>query len=494
MSAALTFDDFAFSYQTATEAELLTERLAAQPNQDGHPLIGPLCTEIEEGSFTLITGATGCGKTTLLRCCKPELAPNGIHTGTVKIFGKDSSTLSVEESASTIGFVMQDPDNQLVCSEPWHELAFGLENLAVSQDAMRRRVAEIAHFFGMNSWLHQNVNNLSGGQEQLLALASALACAPCLLLLDEPTSQLDPVAAHSLAHALFRINRELGITVLATTHAPELMAPYATQRLALQNGQLKGAALPTSKVYIPAAPTETPVQRNNEPVLQVRNASFRYEHKTPFVLKGCNLTVQKGTLHAIVGGNGCGKSTLLALAAGTMRPERGRIKAPLRESQGFIPQDPKALFVCDSVAEELRDWQRACGYGDEEIDAMMHRLRLQGLENLHPYDLSGGQQQLLAFAKVLLTHPKLLLLDEATKGLDTEAKLMVAKLCRALTAEGVTIVVATHDLPFAACVADAITMLFDGEDACTETPSEFFRNNLFYRATENDFTRDWEHQ
>lgn len=491
MSAALTFDNFVFSYQAATETGLLTELFAAQPNQDGHPLIGPLCTEIEEGSFTLITGTTGCGKTTLLRCCKPELAPNGIHTGAIKIFGKDSSTLSVEESASTIGFVMQNPDNQLVCSEPWHELAFGLENLAVPQDAIRRRVAEISHFFGMNSWLHQNVNDLSGGQKQLLALASALACAPCLLLLDEPTSQLDPVAAHSLAHALFRINRELGITVLATTHAPELMAPYATQRLALQNGQLKEAALPTSKVYIPAAPTETPVQRTNEPVLQVRDASFRYERKAPFVLKGCNLTVQKGTLHAIVGGNGCGKSTLLALAAGTMRPERGRIKAPLRECQGFIPQDPKALFVCDSVAEELRDWQRACGYGDEEIDAMMRRLRLQGLENLHPYDLSGGQQQLLAFAKVLLTRPKLLLLDEATKGLDTEAKLMVAKLCRALTAEGVTIVMATHDLPFTACAADAITMLFDGEDACTETPSEFFHNNLFYRATENDFTRAW---
>lgn len=225
MSAALAFDNFAFSYQAATEAELPTERFAAQPNQNGRPLIGPLCTEIEEGSFTLITGTTGCGKTTLLRCCKPELAPNGTRTGSIKLFGQESSTLSVEESASTVGFVMQSPGNQLVCSEPWHELAFGLENLAVSQDAMRRRVAEIAHFFGMNSWLHQNVNDLSGGQKQLLALASALACAPCLLLLDEPTSQLDPVAAHSLAHALFRINRELGITVLATTHAPSLWHP-----------------------------------------------------------------------------------------------------------------------------------------------------------------------------------------------------------------------------------------------------------------------------
>ena len=127
--------------------------------------LAALCSNLS--LIHIFTGATGCGKTTLLRCCKPELAPNGTRTGSIKLFGQESSTLSVEESASTIGFVMQNPDNQLVCSEPWHELAFGLENLAVSQDAMRRRVAEIAHFFGMNSWLHQNVNDLSGGQKQL---------------------------------------------------------------------------------------------------------------------------------------------------------------------------------------------------------------------------------------------------------------------------------------------------------------------------------------
>ena len=195
-----------------------------------------------------------------------------------------------------------------------------------------------------------------------------------------------------------------------------------------------------------------------------------------------------------MGGNGCGKSTLLALAAGTLRPQRGRVKSPCRDSQGFIPQDPKALFVCDSVAEELQDWQRPCGYSDEDILAMLKRLGLNGLENTHPYDLSGGQQQLLAFAKVLLTRPRLLLLDEATKGLDPKTKLTVAKLCRSLVAEGTTIVLATHDLPFAACVADEISMLFDGECACTEAPAQFFRENLFYRATANAFTEAWEQQ
>ena len=214
MNVALKFEEFQFSYLEASNQ-----------HENAPALLGPLNAEIEEGSFTLITGATGCGKTTLLRSCKPELAPHGNRQGCITLFGTDAATLSAEESARAVGFVTQNPENQVVCSEPWHELAFGLENLGTPQQAMRRRVAELAHFFGMNSWLHQNVNSLSGGQTQLLALASVMACAPRLLLLDEPTSQLDPVAAHSLAHALFRMNRELGITIVATTHAPELLAP-----------------------------------------------------------------------------------------------------------------------------------------------------------------------------------------------------------------------------------------------------------------------------
>ncbi len=482
MSTALEFDRFTFAYP-------------APNGEEQRRLIGPLSLGLEEGSFTLITGATGCGKTTLLRNCKPELAPTGTRTGAIRLFGRDASQLSTRESACTVGFVTQNADNQIVCSEPWHELAFGLENLATPQDAMRRRVAEVAHFFGMNSWLHQSTDSLSGGQKQLLALASALACAPRVLLLDEPTSQLDPVAAHSLAHALFRINRELGITVVASTHAPELLAPYATQRLELKGGQLAECPLPQPKAFFPAAASARDTAGTPEkPALQLKDVTFRYQRKSPFVLRGCNLEVKPGTLHAIVGGNGCGKSTLLALAAGTLRPERGSIKSPFRDCQGFIPQDPKALFVCDSVAEELREWQRSCGYADEDISAMLSQLGLEGHEGSHPYDLSGGQQQLLAFAKVLLSRPKLLLCDEATKGLDAETKLVLGLLLRKLVAEGTTIVLATHDLPFAACAADAITMLFDGEDACTEAPAAFFGSNLFYRATENAFTKKWEAQ
>ncbi len=481
MSTALEFDRFTFAYP-------------APNGEEPRPLIGPLSLCLEEGSFTLITGATGCGKTTLLRNCKPELAPTGTRTGAIRLFGRDVAQLGTAESASTIGFVTQNADNQIVCSEPWHELAFGLENLATPQDAMRRRVAEVAHFFGMNSWLHQSTDSLSGGQKQLLALASALACAPRVLLLDEPTSQLDPVAAHSLAHALFRINRELGITVVAATHSPELLAPYATQRLELKEGVLAEKPLPQPKAFFPAAAREATGAAPEKPALRLSDVSFRYQRKSPFVLKGCNLEVKPGTLHAIVGGNGCGKSTLLALTAGTLRPERGSVRSPLRECQGFIPQDPKTLFVCDSVAEELKEWQRGCGYTDADVQEMLSQLGLEGCEGTHPYDLSGGQQQLLAFAKVLLTRPKLLLCDEATKGLDAETKVAVGQLLRRLAAEGATIVLATHDLSFAACAADAVTMLFDGEDACTEAPDAFFGGNLFYRATENAFTGKWEAQ
>ena len=222
MSAALEFENFTFSYPAEGNAE--------------KPLIGPLSASIEEGAFTLITGATGCGKTTLLRCCKPELAPTGTKSGIISMFGRDAASLSAQESAQTVGFVTQNADNQIVCSQPWHELAFGLENLATPQDAMRLRVAEIAHFFGMNSWLHQDVNDLSGGQKQLLALASVLACTPRLLLLDEPTSQLDPIAANEFIACLVRINRELATTIIMTEHRLEEVLPVCSRAVVMDEG------------------------------------------------------------------------------------------------------------------------------------------------------------------------------------------------------------------------------------------------------------------
>lgn len=500
---------------------------------------GPLDWRVAEGSFTLLLGATGCGKTTLLRCLKPALAPTGAQEGRLEVLGREPAAFDAADGAAQVGYVAQNPENQLVCDTVWHELAFALENIGLDQNAMRRRVAEVAHFFGIEPWFRASVADLSGGQQQMVNLAAVLACQPRLLVLDEPTAQLDPVAEKNFLHALFRVNRELGITVVMATHAPEATAPYATDLVELANGQVRPVAVPCATADAPApgpasafgpasaipsprvegasGGSENPLldveaaprpirevssarpirevspaaTREAPPVLSFRDAHFRYSREAGWVVRGLDLDVRMGDVHAVVGGNGCGKSTLLRLAAGVLRPERGRVANRLAARQALLPQNPKALFVCDTVAEELREWQRGCGYGDDAVDAALGRFSLAAHAARHPYDLSGGQQQLLAFAKILLTDPDLLLLDEPTKGLDTPTKRVLADAVRSCARSGATVVLVTHDLAFAARVADRATMLFDGEAACTEPAEEFFAGNLFYRPVPDAFFRTW---
>lgn len=460
---ALAYDDVTFRY----------------PGSHGDVLSG-VSMAVPAGAFALLVGGTGSGKSTLLSLAKPQIAPAGDRAGQVRVFGRPVDGLD-GAAACEVGYVFQDPDNQIVCDSVWHEMSFGLENLGTPQGEMRRRVAEASYFFGMGPWFHSDTDALSGGRKQLLALASTLVMQPRVLLLDEPTAQLDPIAARNFLHALFRVNRELGCTVVVATHEPELMADYATCAFELVDGAV-GAVEDLGRFKCEATLAERGAlcDANAPAAVSARGAWFRYGRDDDWVLRGLDLEVRQGEVHALVGGNGCGKSTLLALIAGTRRAQRGEVRSAI-SAKAMLPQDPKALFAEERVDEELMEWAHIGGYGADEVQAMMGELGLADRADLHPYDLSGGQRQMLALGKLLLVHPRLLLLDEPTKGLDRTARERVAGMIEAARRDGVTVIVSTHDLAFVRRVADRVSLMFDGELACTEPVGEFFRNNLFYR-------------
>ena len=518
----------------------------AYPGADTAVLEG-LDWAVPQGAFALLVGGTGSGKSTLLSLLKPEIAPAGECTGELRVLGENVADMDVRASAERVGYVFQDPENQIVCETVWHEMAFGLENLGVSRDEMRRRVAETSYFFGLEDWLHRDTDTLSGGRKQLLSLAAVLALRPRVLL-DEPTSQLDPVAEKNFLHALFRVNRELGCTVVVATHQPRPMLEYATCAYRIKGGRVRevtdtaslgrrepllfdgmpgwgatrcakngvfsrregnlGSMEPSGDE--PGAKNSPELDKSSEFVAQtslengpeassradgsrilqkmhggsattLSEAWFRYDRAGGWVLRGLDVAFSAGAVHAIVGGNGCGKSTLLSVLAKTAKLQRGRMVRGAG-SAALLPQNPKALLVAETVCDELMEWAPTCGYDEATAREFAARLGLDGLEGRHPYDLSGGQRQLLALTKLLLIGPELLLLDEPTKGLDLASRRIIARALRDHAQAGGTVIMATHDLDFAEQVSDDIAMMFDGEIACMEPPADFFANNVFYRA------------
>lgn len=453
------------------------------PGADAAVLEG-LDWSVPQGAFALLVGGTGSGKSTLLSLLKPEIAPAGERAGELRVLGEDVVDMDVRASAERVGYVFQDPENQIVCETVWHEMAFGLENLGLARDEMRRRVAETSYFFGLEDWLHRDTDTLSGGRKQLLSLAAVLALRPRVLLLDEPTSQLDPVAEKNFLHALFRVNRELGCTVVVATHQPRPMLEYATCAYRIEGGRVREVADLASlggREGLLALDSYEPAQGEAPGVAAIREGWFRYDRAAGWVLRGLDVAFSAGAVHAIVGGNGCGKSTMLSVLAKTAKLQRGRMVRGAA-SAALLPQNPKALLVAETVCDELMEWASNCGYDEATAQEQTTRLGLAGLEARHPYDLSGGQRQLLALAKLLLIGPELLLLDEPTKGLDLASRRIIARALRDHAQAGGTVIMATHDLDFAEQVADDVAMMFDGEIACMEPPADFFADNVFYRA------------
>lgn len=432
--------------------------------------------EINHGDFALLSGGTGSGKTTLLR----SLLGNDFITGDRE--GK------IDVLTDKIGYVAQEIESQLVCDTVWHEIAFGLENRGVEQSLMRRRVAEVSSFFNIDSWFRREISELSGGQKQLVNLCRALAVGPDLLLLDEPTSELDSVAEKNFLHALFRLNRELGITIVVSTHSPQVMTEYANRFFEIKNCQVEEVQIvnhdSTSLFFESEFETES---IDSNPCVDLSDAYVRWSTEADFVLRGLDCKFQEGTINAIVGGNGSGKSTLLLTIAEILKPRRGKVKNSLHSSQAYLPQHPSALFVTDSVSEELKEWQNSSGYYDEDVESALINSELIDRKDVHPNDLSGGQKQLLALSKIMLTNPKLILLDEPTKGLDAHFRFHVAKMIKEQQQKGATVIFVTHDFEFATLVSDTTTLIFDGNVAASENTSNFFKNNLFLKPQKSAF-------
>lgn len=518
-----------------------------------HRALNDVNFTVNQGDFVTIVGKSGCGKSTLLRQLKTALAPHGTQQGKIFFEGRELSTISNREQSARIGFVQQNPDNQIVTDKVWHELAFGLESLGIDTPTIRGRVAEMTSFFGIQTWFYKDVTELSGGQKQLLNLASVMAMQPSVLILDEPTSQLDPIAASDFLATVGKINRELGTTVIMTEHRLEEVFPMSNRVIVMEDGgivcdgrpEMVGEKLrecgnhmflfmPTPmRVYAavkcdgrcpvtvrdgrlwldqyarehdvkaPANYVQKKAFRSSVPIVELKDVWFKYDKNLSDVLRGLTFNIYSGELLAILGGNGTGKTTALSVISGINKPYRGKVFIEGSEIEsgkvlydgllGVLPQNPQALFVKKTVGEDLGEiLKKQKLTTKEKEERIAYAVRLCQLENLlerHPYDLSGGEQQRAALAKVLILKPKILLLDEPTKGLDAEFKGVFAQIIHKLLHIGVAVVMVSHDIEFCAKNADRCAMFFDGTIVTEGEPHKFFSGNSFYTTSVNRMAR-----
>ena len=510
---------------------------------------------IESGEFVVICGKSGCGKSTLIRHLKTVLTPYGKREGKVYFKGRSLDIVDDRTQSSEIGYVLQSPENQIVTDKVWHELAFGLESLGYDNKTIRLRVAEMASFFGIQTWFGKNVTELSGGQKQLLNLASIMVMQPSALILDEPTSQLDPITASDFLKTIKKINEELGITIVMVEHDLEEVFNMADRIILMDEGEIIIDDKPKNiggkvKQLIPemfeAMPSpikiasslntnETPItvkegryfinelfsneevaytrieddKENNisedKAAIKMKDVWFKYEKDGNDVLKDLNFEVKSGEFFCVVGGNGTGKSTTVSLICGIRKPYRGKIEIFGKNIQEYknkelfdnnlaiLPQDPQALFVKNTVEKDLYEMLPKFGMSKKEkaekVAKVARLVEIENLLNHHPYDLSGGEQQRAALAKVLLLEPKLLILDEPTKGLDAHFKVKFAKMINKLIESKVTVVMVSHDIEFCASYAHRCALFFDGNIVTSNTPNKFFSGNSFYTTVANRMSR-----
>lgn len=615
------------------------KKLSFRYSGEDKEVLSDIDLAIEEGGFYVICGASGSGKSTLLRQLKTSLQPVGQRSGRILYYGRDLEELSQYTQSAKIGFVFQNPDTQIVTDKVWHELAFGLESIGMPQDMICVRVAEMASYFGIQNWFYQSTDTLSGGQKQLLNLASVMVMHPKVLLLDEPVSQLDPIAAADFMATVHKLHAEFGITVIMAEHSLEEVAAYVDEVIFMKEGRLiakgkmeelgnilethdpsmeeiltvpmqiargyeklqkkKEDAAFTTNDRIPytvalgqkwmaqrfplakqeeikgfpfikqeetekfafakqeeaqrflgtkqeeagrfpgakqeeagkvtsvkqkekkSLPAKDPKKQNRVKrslgykkifhVIQCTELCYHYPQADVDVVDHLSFFVDEGSIFALMGGNGSGKTTTLHLLGGLLKPQKGTIEffgkalAKYKEKElrnrilGVLPQDPTTLFVRKTVEEDLYEVleeqnQIKTFFGETRQEIWQNVIALLGIEDLlkkHPYDLSGGEQQKAALAKVLLRQPAILLLDEPTKGLDAGSKKRLGELLVGLSQKKVTILMVSHDIEFCAKYATKTGLFFDGNIASVQDTKEFFVENHFYTTAANRMCRNY---
>ncbi|MFF2446449.1 ABC transporter ATP-binding protein [Neobacillus sp. NPDC058068] len=535
-------------------AYIKIDNVSFQYPDSSHHALNQVSFTIEEGEFIVIAGPSGCGKTTLLKLLKKELTPVGELSGKITYKGMPLESVAEKTSSQEIGFVFQNPENQIVMEDVLSELVFGMENLGVNSEEMRQRVAEMVHFFGLASLLQADTHTLSGGQKQLINLASVLLLKPKLLLLDEPTSQLDPVQSKEFLQFLKRLNEEFGITILLVEHRLEELYSIADRVVLLTEGSLQYIGTAKSVIhqvwtekderflpYLPSVsklfyyvqssgfalnevpitvkeahkwlhqlqeiegsePDTPPANPDRKISLQCKQIHYKYNKDDAYVLKNLSLNVYEGDYLAIVGGNGSGKSTLLKCCTAIIKPIKGTVllkgkkirtykKADLEREIGYLPQNPLLCFMAETLEEELMNLAARFPISNpkERIASLTKQLGIDHILLKHIHDCSGGEQQKAALATILFSSPNVLLIDEPTKGMDPVSKQQFAEMLKELHEKGMTIIMVTHDIEFAASHVNRCLMLFDGMITVDGRTEQVLKGNYFYTTAINRVTRD----
>lgn len=509
---------------------------------------------INSGEFIVISGKSGSGKSTLLRMLKPELSPKGKISGEIYFFGKEKDSLSLYESAEKIGYILQNPEYQTVTHTVQTELSFGLENLGIESDAMRLRIAEISAYFSLEKIMDKKVSELSGGQKQLLCLAGILAMHPKAVIFDEPTSQLDPMAAETFLQTVNKLCRENGITVIISEHRLENIIPLSDRLIVLDKGKIISDSHPkmlspalfrendfiNSSMPAPmrilshfseisplpltvsegraalgrllgnktAATEKTKItdRKTEEYAVEASGVWFSYDKKR-YVLNDFSMKIPKGCFYALLGANAAGKTTAISLMSGLLPLKTGKIKIlgqdikKYKTSELFgqtvavLPQKCESLFSCNTLEEELKNAVSTPGLSKEEqkrrVAETAELTEITELLSRHPYDISGGEMQRAALALILLKKPQIIFMDEPTKGTDALFKKKYASIIKNLCDSGITVIAVSHDTEFCAEYSDRCAFIFDGRCITDTEPKRFFSENFFYTTASNKTARDF---